>query len=295
MPSAASLTDPVAVQAVLRRLARSPDTPWLHAEVARRMAERLAVVRLQPHTLVHWWPQLGGGAAELAAAYPQAQRVLVEPTPALCRLSARTLEPPWWAWRRRAPPVLEPAEVPAGAAELVWANMSLHAAPDPTVVIAQWHAALAVGGFLMFSSFGPDTLAGLRDLYLEAGWPRPTQAFVDMHDVGDQLVHAGFADPVMDMELLTLTWDDPQRALAELRSLGGNVDAGRFRGLRTPRWRSRLLERLERRRGPDGRLAFGFEIVYGHAFKAAPRVRVAEETRVSADTLRAMARRKGAA
>ena len=99
----------------------------------------------------------------------------------------------------------------------------------------------------MFSTFGPDTLAELRALYRELGWAAPAQAFVDMHDLGDMLVHAGFADPVMDQEHLTLHWPGPRELLAELRSLGGNLNPARHRGLRTPRWRSRLEAALRER------------------------------------------------
>ncbi len=94
-----------------------------------------------------------------------------------------------------------------------------------------------------------------------------------MHDLGDMLVQAGFADPVMDQETITLTWDSPQALLAELRSLGGNASPLRCAGLRTPRWRARLLRPWNERAGADGRLALAFEVVYGHAFKAAPRPR----------------------
>ena len=77
----------------------------------------------------------------------------------------------------------------------------------------------------------------------------------------------------------------------QLRTLGGNTDAARERGLRTPRWRKRLLHALEERlAGPDGRLRLSFEIVYGHAFKAAPRLRVAEESAFPVESLRDMLR-----
>jgi malonyl-CoA O-methyltransferase len=109
-----------------------------------------------------------------------------------------------------------------------------------------------------------------------------------MHDLGDMLVAAGFAEPVMDQEPLRLTWATPHAALAELRSLGTNADPARFAGLRTPRWRARLHAALAERAQADGRVALGFEVVYGHAFKPAPRV--AGETRVAVDDLQRMAR-----
>jgi malonyl-CoA O-methyltransferase len=111
-----------------------------------------------------------------------------------------------------------------------------------------------------------------------------------MHDLGDMLLHAGFADPVMDQEEITLTWPTAEAALAELRGLGGNVALNRAEGLRTPRWRGRLLDDLQARCARDGRVALDFEIVYGHAFRAAPKPQLAAETMISLDAMRLMAR-----
>jgi malonyl-CoA O-methyltransferase len=111
-----------------------------------------------------------------------------------------------------------------------------------------------------------------------------------MHDLGDMLVHAGFADPVMDQETLTLRWDSPQALLAELHGLGGNASPDRIPGLRTPRWRAQLLEALQSLAGADGKIGLSFEVAYGHAFKAAPKVRLAAETSVSLQDMRAMVR-----
>jgi malonyl-CoA O-methyltransferase len=183
--------------------------------------------------------------------------------------------------------VLLEQEVPAGTGRMVWANMVLHLSADPVAQMAQWHRALAVDGFLMFSTFGPDTLLELRDVYQEAGWPSPHVPFVDMHDIGDQLVQQGFADPVMDQETLRLHWSSPEALVAELRGLGGNLDVQRGAGLRTPRWQRRLLDALRARAGADGRIALRFELVYGHAFKAAPRAPAGAPATVSLDQVRA--------
>jgi len=93
-------------------------------------------------------------------------------------------------------------------------------APTRRALIAQWHRALATDGFLMLSCLGPDSLGGLRQLYADLGWAPPGHALTDMHDWGDMLVHAGFAEPIMDMERITLTYSTPQSLLAELRGLG---------------------------------------------------------------------------
>jgi malonyl-CoA O-methyltransferase len=158
------------------------------------------------------------------------------------------------------------------------------------VLIERWHGLLRVDGFVMFSCLGPGTLRELRALYARLGWPAPTPGFIDMHDLGDMLVHAGFADPVMDQETLTLQWDSPGALLAELRSLGTNAAPDRIAGLRTPRWRERLERELESLAGPDGKIGMSFEVAYGHAFKAGPRIRPGESTTVSLDDMRSMVR-----
>jgi malonyl-CoA O-methyltransferase len=108
-----------------------------------------------------------------------------------------------------------------------------------------------------------------------------------MHDWGDMLVHAGFAEPVMDMEHITLSYTTAETLLSELRGLGRNLSGSRFTGVRGRSWKRQLCEAMEQHlRGPDGRLSLTFEVIYGHAFKAAPRMPVRTETRVALDDLR---------
>lgn len=286
--------DPRALQRISSRLAHAAEPPWLHQEAARRMAERLAVVRRQPAAVIDWSGHAGAGHELLAAAYPQARQLSVEPD-ATARDARRVrMRAPWWSprrWRDGPGEVLLPDEVPAAAGELLWANMTLHLEPDPPALMARWHRALAADGFLMFTTLGPGTLESLSAIYRQAGWPPPFAPFVDMHDLGDMLVEAGFADPVMDQEVLTLTWPDAGALLSELRSLGGNAHPQRHAALRTPRWRAALQERLGTTAGSDGRPRLQFELVYGHAFRVLRGPRVAEQTSVPLDEMRAMMRR----
>ncbi len=282
------LLDSAALQRAARRVAAGPAAPWLHGEVARRMAQRLGVVRMQPQGVLDWGAPRDGSRALLQAAYPGALVSAVAPEPPAAGPQA------WWSPRRwfgeRGVRVLDPRQVEPGQAGLVWANMVLHGQPDPTEALRQWHRALGVDGFLMFSTFGPGTLGALRSLYDDQGWGPPMAPMVDMHDLGDMLIETGFADPVMDQEEIVLTWPDAQAALEELRTLGANVHPGRAPGLRTPRWRDRLLEGLRATAGADGRVRLGFEIAYGHAFRPAPRPRLEVETRVDLADMRMMMR-----
>jgi malonyl-CoA O-methyltransferase len=289
VPAARPL-DAAAVDRAVRRLAAADAPPWLHGEVARRLGERLALVRARPAKLLDWSPFLGSGAAVLQQMHPQAERLVVEPHPALVARAAGATRGGWLARLRQGPAprgvdLAAPGDMRVG---LVWSNMALHAVADPPELLAEWERILAADGFVMFSCLGPGTLPELRALYAAQGWGPPTQAFIDMHDLGDMLVHAGFADPVMDQEVLTLTWADADALLAELRALGGNAAPGRCAGLRTPRWRARLASALAAQAGPDGRIALRFEVVYGHAFKAPPQLRADVPTTVSLDDMRAL-------
>jgi malonyl-CoA O-methyltransferase len=264
-------------------------SPWLHEEVGRRMEERLQWIKRAPQAWADWEPVRGGLAAHalVAQRYPQAQVHVVEPVPARAAVARERLARPWW--KRLAGSSVEIGAVPAGSVQMLWSNMQLHMSADPQALLQQWHAALAVDGFLMFSCLGPDTLQQLRAAYGAAGWPPPAHEFTDMHDWGDMLVHTGFAEPVMDMERITLAFDTPERLLAELRELGANLHPGRFGALRGAAWRARLLEVVDTQlRGPDGKLSLTFEIIYGHALRPVPRARVGEQTAVSMDDMRAM-------
>ncbi|MDO9073946.1 MAG: biotin synthase [Rubrivivax sp.] len=292
VPATARPLDAVALGRVQRRLLSAAQPPWLHGEVARRMARRLPVVRLQPQRVADWGAFLGASHELLAQAYPRARVMAVEADAARRDATAAALVRPWWSPRRWSSvvSVVTEREVGAGQVQLLWANMGLHGAIDPAAVLRQWHRALAVDGFLMFSTLGPGTLTRLRSVYTHQGWATPFAPFVDMHDLGDLLVEAGFADPVMDQETVTLTWASATALLDELRTLGGNVATGRHAGLRTPRWRRRLLDALAATAAADGRVALDFEVVYGHAFRPPPRPRLAARTEVPLDDMRAMAR-----
>lgn len=288
------LIDESAVAAIQRRLGRLSIPPWLHAEIAGRMAERLALFRMSPNRVVDWGAFLGAGSPLLMKAYPHAALIAVEPSDDLALRSRQALRSPWWSGRRWKAPqaevIVDVNEAVPTDVQLLWANMALHAAKDPPALMQRWHRMLAAGGFVMFSCLGPDTVRELRVLYARLGWPAPTVDFVDMHDLGDMLLHAGFADPVMDQETLTVHWESAQALCKDLRMLGGNASPARTMGLRTPRWLACLYRELDSKRDQFGRLSLNFEIVYGHAFKAEAKVDVPAETQVSLEEMRRLMR-----
>ncbi|PUE34006.1 biotin synthase [Limnohabitans sp. Jir72] len=270
-------------------------SPWLHEEVAARMQERLDFIKLQPRQWAHWEPLRGGLQAHkaLQQRYSQADVWLSSARSAQADAAQKALKAAWWQPARWMGPRVQTGLPPEGSVQMVWANMQLHASAAPQDLLKSWHRALAVDGFLMFSCFGPDTLIELRALYARQGWPAPAHEFTDMHDWGDMLVQAGFAEPVMDMERITLTYETPGRLLTELRELGRNLHTQRFAGLRGRRWRQQLVDALMglAKTEEGGCLSLSFEIVYGHALKPKPRAAVAAQTEIGLDQMRIMLRR----
>ena len=285
--------DPTAAQ---RWQQRAPaHSPWLHEEVGRRMEERLQWIMQKPAAWCSWEPLYGGLQAHqrVAERYPDARLTIVENQPAHAQALQSQLATPWWSmsrWRQPQPQWGAPAP---GSVQMLWANMALHNHPAPQQLLQTWFDALAVGGFLMFSCLGPDTLQELRTLYSAQGWPVAGHDFTDMHDWGDMLIQAGFAEPVMDMERITLSYSSAHKLRTELRELGRNLHPARFGGLRGRQWLAQLdlsLARQLARADEEGRLVVTFEIIYGHAFKPAPRIKMAGESRVSMAQMQQMLR-----
>lgn len=257
------------------------------------MQERLGWMAKQPQSWCHWEAMRGGLQTHQAIAqrYPQARCYVVETAPVCQAAAQQQWQKPWWQmarWREQLPTLEHP---PAGTLDMLWANMLLHRVADPAALLQQWQQLLAVDGFLMFSCLGPDTLRNLSQLYQALGWPAPQHALTDMHDWGDWLLLAGFDEPVMDMETISLSFASPQRLLQELRELGRNFHPQRWPHCRGRRWLAQLEQALdEHARLPDGQLGLQFEIVYGHAIKPPPRIAVGGESRVSLQDMRSLLR-----
>ena len=245
-------------------------------EVDRRMQERLDYLNIQPARIVDLGCSRGGSFAGLAARYPQAQLIGLDISLAMLQ-AGQVPHAGWQRWlgrgrqneaqRLAADAVKLPLKSQSTA--IVWSNLLLHWLDDPLPALAEAHRVLETGGLIMFSTLGPDSLKELRSAFAD-GYAH-TQRFIDMHDFGDMLVGCGFADPVMDMEVLTLTYDSLDEMLGDLRAAGsGCAMKARRHGLTGRQSWARARAAYERLRR-DGKLPATFEVVYGHAWKAAPK------------------------
>jgi malonyl-CoA O-methyltransferase len=282
-------------QQLAQQQAMRSAAPWLHEEVGSRMAQRLDWIKQAPARWVNWRALPSGAAthASIQEKYPKSEPfmapALIESAQSAIKLISNqgSIKSLLSRLTGRATAMLRPVE--DGSAQMVWANMSLHTEPDPAAAIQEWHRMLGVGGYLMFSCLGPDTARELRAIYQTEGWPPAAHPLTDMHDWGDLLVRTGFAEPVMDMERIVLSFASPERALQELRGLGRNLHPNRFPSLKGKRWHQHLLKQMqERMSNAQGQIEMSFEIIYGHAFKPVPRLQVSAESAISMRDMRAM-------
>ena len=247
----------------------------LEREIGARMLERLELVRLEPGVVLDAGAGPAPQAAELHRRYPDALHVALDWSPAMLR--ERTARANWLGRMlgKRGPAAVcaDMRRMPfgAGSCGLVWSNMALHWVSDPLPALTELARVLRPDGLLMFSTLGPDTLKELRRACEAAGVASHVHRFRDMHDLGDMLSVCGFAAPVMDMEIITLTFTSAAALIADFRATGQTSStAGRSRALMGKRRWAAVRDALESRT-VDGRIAFTAEVVYGHAWKGAPR------------------------
>lgn len=295
---------PIVSAHVARQFARRGDlepAQFLYGEIGRRMLDRLRYIRAQPALLL----DAGCGAAAslplLQERYPAAAYIGLDSCGPLLEIARQRHAPRRGGLLglaaqlvgrgdKAAAPRFVQADLadtglPPESLDLVWSNLALHWHPRPHAALAEWRRVLKVNGLAMFSCLGPGTLRELRQAIADAGLATATPSFVDMHDFGDLLVENGFADPVMDQETLTLTYQTTDRLLEDVRALGGNPIAGRKASLATRAWRDRLCQALEAQRRPDGTIALTIEVAYGHAWRAAARQAAPGETRLSVSAI----------
>ena len=248
----------------------------MQREVCSRMLERLDYIKQKPATVLDVGSGTGWGTRQLGERYPTAQIVALDM--AIGMLHAARGTSSWWSklFSGKATPYvcgdMEALPVKSNSMDMVWSNFALQWCNDLPATFVELQRVLKVDGLLMFSTFGPDTLKELRSAFQGVDGHNHLNRFADMHDIGDMLVAAGFGDPVMDMEYITLTYSDVKSVMQDLRSIGAhNATAGRATGMMGKKAWGRVLENYERLRR-DGKLPATFEVIYGHAWKPQPKV-----------------------
>ena len=282
-----------------RRAAAFDDVAFLPREIAQRMRERLDYIKVAPTRVLDAACGTGADLPGLRERFADASVLGVDISSAMLARAnlAESAEAQADAgWRRFLPATLSKAfgargpqlaqadfsalPFAAGAFELLWSNLALHWHSRPDLVFPEWQRVLKVNGLLMFSTFGPDTLRELSRAYREAEAshgiaPQPhTIDFVDMHDLGDMLVESGFEIPVMDQEVLTITYRSPESLLNDVRGWGAYPHERAIQTIQsTPEpCATRFTRRSTHAAATTARSRSTFEVIYGHAWKAVPRM-----------------------
>lgn len=247
----------------------------LARETGARMDERLSLTKIQPKRIADIGCATGDGVRALQRRYPAAQAIAIDFALPMLR-SVRAQSGRFARLTRKAPQLINAdanaLPLAAQSVGLVWSNLMLHWFDDPLPALREIHRVLEIGGLVMFTALGPDTLKELRVAINSAVGAGDTplrqsiRNFIDMHDLGDMLLAAGFADPVMDMEMMNMTYLHPRKFLVDLRHLGvRNALLGRQTW---QAWR-KIFENWPQ--DAEGLFPTNFEIIYGHAWKPAPR------------------------
>jgi malonyl-CoA O-methyltransferase len=257
--------DPTQVRRSFDKAARTYDgASAVATEIRNRLLERLDIVRLQPQAILDLGAGTGHSSKALRRRYRGAEVIALDLSPGMLARAERRQ-----AWLRRFDPVIADAHrlpVKDASVELVFSNLMLEWCHDPDAVFQEIRRVLKPGGLLTFTTLGPDTLRELREGWRKVDAYTRVHRFIDMHDLGDALMRAGLAEPVMDTERLTVTYPDLGALLKELTDSGSsNVAHGRARGL-TTKARLEGLREVVRGEPSAGALPVSVEVVYGHAW-----------------------------
>ena len=263
----------------LRRRARNRSAEkyaqinFISNEIAGRMFERLNYIKLDPRVILDLHCALGTSSATFAKRFPTALVIPCDPAISLLQRHAIPKKRfPWFAQHStRICGEAHALPISAKSVDLVWSNL-FALSFDAPAIIRELKRILKPGGLLMLSTLGPDTLKELRTAFSQVDALPHVQPQVDMHDLGDMLAHEGFQTPVVDMEMVTLTYPDVKTLALDLRAAGAsNLEPAR-RATLTGKSRWAAVERAYESFRTEGRLPATFEIIYLHAWRGVERI-----------------------
>jgi malonyl-CoA O-methyltransferase len=248
-----------------RARATYDDFAVLQAQVRQQLIARLDWIAITPDVVVDLGCGTGHGALALAARWPDARVIAVDASPGMLEQAARH-DPAGRCERLCAEARALP--LPDASVDLVFSSLMLQWCDDLDAAFAEVARVLRPRGLFTFTTLGPDTLVELREAWRAADAGLHVIPFTDMHDIGDGLVRAGLAEPVMDVVRYTLTYPKLRALMQDLRATGAqNAMVARPRGL-TGRSRLAAVERAYERHRRDGVLPASCEVIFGQAWGA---------------------------
>lgn len=253
--------DEHAIYQVLRRASQTfSRAAFLPHEIGKRILSRLDFVHLAPNVILDCGAKDGLLSQALLARYPQAtvisQEIIADFQQQLKSHSCQQ----WLCSPVHRLPLAN------DSVDVIVCNLWLQQENDLAACFTEFYRVLKANGALFFTLYGPDTLHELRNCFQAVSPYAHVHEFVDMHNIGDILLQSHFMNPVMDMELITLTYTTVLDMLQELKGTGAtNVRRDRHRGLLGKNRWQQMLAQYETLKS-DNRIPATFEIIYGHAW-----------------------------
>jgi len=246
----------------------------LQQEIGDRLIERLGIMKYKPTRILDVGAGTGICARALAKYYPRAHVYTLDIAHSMLQRARQRMS--WWQkWRGRHSYITADAEslpLADASVDMIFSNLAVQWVDDLENLFSEFRRVLAPGGMLIFTTFGPDTLKELRASWRKVDSASHVNEFQDMHNIGDLLLHTRFAEPIMDMEYLTLTYKDVFGLMRDLKQLGAhNVTEGRQRQLMGKQHLQQMIDHYESFRA-DGVLPATYEVVYGHAWVPAGQI-----------------------
>jgi malonyl-CoA O-methyltransferase len=236
----------------------------LQAEVQKRLQERLDEIALAPQCIVDVGSGTGRGTAALRKRFAQAHTIALDLALPMLRVAKRHRG--WWHPFARVCADAEALPLVDSSVDLLYSSLCLQWCGDLAAVFDGFRRVMRPKGLLLFSTFAPQTLHELRSAFAEVDASPHVSRFLDMHQLGDALLAAGFRDPVLERDSFTLTYPDVLSLMRELRAIGAtNADRDRARSLTGKARLQRVIDAYEQNRH-DGRLPATYEVVYAQAW-----------------------------
>jgi malonyl-CoA O-methyltransferase len=261
--------DKNAIRLSFNRAASSYDRhAVLQREVESRLLERIEFQRLEPGVILDLGCGTGSASRTLAAQFKQASVIALDWAPAmLAKAGAGEGADPGSVGRLCAD--MHALPLAARSVDLIFSSLALQWSYDLPAVFREFRRVMKADAMLVFTCFGPDTLYELKQAWRAVDQLPHVNDYPDMHDIGDELLAAGFREPVMDAERLTLEYPDVMSLMRELKGMGAhNVASRRLHGLTGKAQFKGMLQAYEQfRRG--SRYPASYEVIYGAAFAPA--------------------------
>jgi len=237
----------------------------LQREIAKRMGERLDYIKLQPDAVLDAGCGTGFISKDLLKRYPKSKIIALDLALNMVR---KTKEQ--GSWLRKPKLVCADAELlplKNESVDLIISNLMIQWSNDLNKMFTGFHATIKPNGLLLFSTFGPDTLKEMRDSWSSIDEAPHTSSFVDMHEIGDALLKAGFVNPVTDMELITMTYSNVRQLMKDIKEIGAsNTHSERSKGLMGKEKLKAFEQAYEKFKTDDGLYPATWEVIYGHAW-----------------------------